>query len=280
MPTIGRLFVEIGGDTKQLNTALQQAVDAAKAAGIDVTKSGRSFINSFQDALNPTIALRQQIELLQKAGYDNAQIMSVMGDRIRSGIATATANRQQIDDVVKSVAGMGISFESVGRTIMDFVRSPVQTLQNTFTTMLGTLGPTAVGIGAVGAAGAVAGKYLFDSMSSAADLYESLKNTSAITGLSISDLQALTQVAREAGLESMDLGRVIGRLNQEMGSPAAGAFEKGLTALGISTKDLAGNQKDAVTILDELRVVLLSIPDPVERSQVGMAILGVRYRDL
>ncbi len=143
MPTIGRLFVEIGGDTKQLNAALQQAIDSATAAGLKVSNAGKSFINSFNDALNPTIALRQQIDLLQAAGKSNGEIMSVMGDRIRAGIATATANKQQVDDVVKSVAGMGITFESVGRTIMDFVRAPVQTLQTTLTSALASIGPVA-----------------------------------------------------------------------------------------------------------------------------------------
>jgi hypothetical protein len=39
MPTIGRLFYEIGGDTDRLQADLRKAVDMAKNAGLDVKRA-------------------------------------------------------------------------------------------------------------------------------------------------------------------------------------------------------------------------------------------------
>ena len=280
MASIGRLFVEIGGDTKQLNEALQGAMKSAESAGIAVNKSGQQFVAAFQSALNPSIKLREQIELLTAAGATDAEIMAVMGDKIRSAAAATTANGQAIDPVTKKYAEMGKETSNLTATLQNFVQNPMQAMKTGLSDMLGKLGPTGIAIGAIGGAAIAAGAGIFKFVSGAADAMEKLDNLSAITGIATDDLQAYQQIAKNAGLESLDLGRTIAKLNQELGTPAAGEFEKNLKALGISTVDLNGKTKDAVTILDELGVVLRSIEDPAERSQVALAVLGTKQRDL
>ena len=84
MPSIGRLFVEIGGDKSNLDKSLRDALSAAKNAGLEVKRSGQAFISSFNNALNPTTKLTEKVKLLQKAGKTNAQIYSVMGGQINA----------------------------------------------------------------------------------------------------------------------------------------------------------------------------------------------------
>src|SRR5512136_2378122 len=107
MPSIGRLFVEIGGDTKQLNTALQECVQKANAAGIEVTQAGKRFLNAFNEALNPAKDLEQQLILLQDAGKTEAEIMAVMGDRIHQVAEQTRAAGQPAGVLVEAYDNLG-----------------------------------------------------------------------------------------------------------------------------------------------------------------------------
>jgi hypothetical protein len=93
---IGRLFFEISGDTSRLNTSLQEAVRIAQDAGVKVTRAGQSIISAFDDALNPTKKLAEQVKLLEAAGKSSSDIWQVMGDRMKSAAAAAKANNQAV----------------------------------------------------------------------------------------------------------------------------------------------------------------------------------------
>ncbi len=58
---IGRLFYEIDGDTSKLNLALQEAIKNTEDAGVRMTRAGQSIISKFDETLNPTKKLSEQI---------------------------------------------------------------------------------------------------------------------------------------------------------------------------------------------------------------------------
>lgn len=175
----------------------------------------------------------------------------------------------------------GKSIESLGRTIGDFAKNPLGSMQSGIAGIVDRLGPMAIGLASIGSAVAGAAISLFKMGASAADAAERYQNLSAQTGLSSQKLQALNQIAREAGLESLDLGRAIGQLNQQLGSGKVGDFEKAMKAFNIQLVDTAtGKPKDALQLLTDLQGVLAAIPDPTERAQTAQAALGGRLREL
>jgi len=270
-----------------LKKGLEDAIRTTEENGAKLSRTGLSMMKSFENALNPTKELALQIEALSKAGKSNADIIAVLGDKIKSFTETAKANGQQVpenvaklNDLAKAGEKTGLSIESLGKSLIEFARNPIEAAKAGIVGMLEKMGPTAVGLGAIGVAVAAAGSALFHFVSDASDAQEALDNLSTITGMSANDLRALQQIAKEAGLASLDLGRTIGKLNQELGKPEAQAFEKALGNLGIAVLDLNGKQKDAITLLDEVRIKLLAIPDPTERAQKANEVLGGRLREL
>jgi hypothetical protein len=124
-------------------------------------------------------------------------------------------------------------------------------------------------------------KALFDLGSSAAAEAEKLQNLSAMTGLSTQELQALAQISKEAGLEGLDLGRVLGTLNAQLAKGEKGDFAEALKKFNIAANDLVtGAPKSAVALLDELRAKFLAIEDPVLRARYAQEALGGRLKEL
>lgn len=284
---ISRLFVEIGKDVDRLNASLRQSMDAAKEAGIQVTASGQRMLAAFDRALNPTKDLAEQIRLLEKAGKSNADIWAVYGQQMKSAADATSKNGQAVDatvakhlDLNKATSAGRLNFENFGRSIQDFARNPLQAAQSGMTSLLGSLGPTAVGILGVATAAGVAAKALVDMGIAAAEEAEGLHNLSISTGLRTQQLQALKQIGKEAGLESLDLGRAIGMLNKQLGSKEGGDFTKALVDADIALEDTSGNSKDVIKLLDELRGKFSGIADPIERANKMHAALGGRLRDL
>lgn len=285
--SIGRLFVEIGGNTKPLNEALQNAVQMAEKAGLDVTNAGKKFLTAFDAAVNPTTKYIEKLVLLDDAGKSATAITAKFGEELRRAITVAEAAGQPVSDVVRHFAAVGdegkktgISVEALGQSIMDFAANPMASAKSAITSFLGQLGPTAVGLAGIATGVGALGGALFSFISDAADAQEELDNLSTTTGLTVNELQALKQIASEAGMESLDLGRMIGRLNQELGRPEVGEFEKALRELGISIYDNNGKTKDAITLLDELKVELEKSGDASEFAQKANAALGGRLQDL
>jgi hypothetical protein len=89
MSPIGRLFFEISGDTSRLNAFIKEAIKTAEEAGVKITRAGQSFISKFDEALNPTKKLAEQINLLTAAGKSQADIWKVMADEINRAAESA-----------------------------------------------------------------------------------------------------------------------------------------------------------------------------------------------
>jgi phage-related minor tail protein len=124
MSPVGRLFFEISGDTSRLNASLREAVKTAEDAGVRITRAGQSFISKFDEALNPTKKLAEQIQLLTAAGKSQADIWKVMSDEINRAAEATKKHGQAIDPVVKSLMELNagsklsqVSFENVGKAV-------------------------------------------------------------------------------------------------------------------------------------------------------------------
>jgi hypothetical protein len=157
MPSIGRLFFEIGGDKSKLDQSLREAVETAKSTGIEVTRSGQSIIAAFNQALNPTKRLGEEIKLLEATGKSSTEIWKVYGDRMNDAAEAARRNGQSVDPLItkhielnKAVDGGRFSFENLGKSIQDFARDPIGSAKAGVSSFLDMLGPTATAIGAIG----------------------------------------------------------------------------------------------------------------------------------
>jgi hypothetical protein len=277
MAPIGRLFFEIGGDTSRLNASLQEAVRIAQDAGVKVTRAGQSIIAAFDEALNPTKRLAEQAKLLEAAGKSSSDIWQVMGERMKTAADAARANSQSVDpliqkhiDLAKASQGSGFSFEGLGKLIQDFSHNPVQAAKSGINSLLGTLGPTVVGIGAVGTAAIAAGVAVFELAKDATEGAEQIKNLSHATGMTVEDVQALHRLGKERGLG--DLTGMIEKLNAQLGSSEGGSFTEAILRMGIAIKEGAG----ATYYLEELRKHYAAIPDATKRAEQAAADLGKR----
>lgn len=287
MPTISRAFLELGASTEGLQKGLEEAIKIAETNGAKLSNAGKAMVLNFENALNPTKQLATQIEALERAGKSAGDIQAVLGDKIKYASDQATKNGQAIDPLVakhaQAIASTGawsFSVENLGKTLTDLATNPLQTVQSGISSFLTKLGPVAIGLGGIATAGAAAAVGITKIAMAAADDVEHMKNLSSQTGLSVQQLDALRQIASDAGLESLDLGRTIGMLNNQLGE-GKGEFVDSLKALNIQLTDTAtGKPKDAVALLDEIRIKLLSIQDPAERAQVSQAVLGGRLREL
>ena len=280
MSPVGRLFFEISGDTSRLNASIKEAIKTAEEAGVRITRAGQSFISKFDEALNPTRKLAEQINLLSTAGKSQADIWKVMADEINRAAEAAKKNGQAIDPVVKSIQEMNkasfagkVGFESIGKAVGDFAANPLQAAKSGVSSFLGLLGPTAVGVGAVATGVVAAGAAIYSFASEAADAAEQIQNLSYATGMTVERVQALQRAGKEKGLG--DLTGTIEKLNAQIGGEG-GPFSEAILRAGITPKAGA----DAIYYLEELRKHYAAIPDPAERAQKATGELGRRLLDL
>jgi hypothetical protein len=270
---IGRLFFEIGGDTSRLNASLKEAIKTAEEAGFKITRAGQSFISKFDEALNPTKKLAEQIQLLSAAGKSQADIWKVRFDEINRAAEAAKKNGQAIDPLVKSFQEMNkaslassISFEGVGKAVGDFATHPLESAKKGVSSFLGLLGPTALGVGA--------GAAVYSFAKDAADAAQQIQNLSYATGMSVERIQALNRLGQEKRLG--DLAGSIEKLNAQLGKGEGGPFTEATLRAGIVPKQGA----DAIYYLEQLREHYAQIEDPAVRAQKATADLGRRLLDL
>jgi hypothetical protein len=283
--SIGRLFWEVGAKST-LPADLQASLKAFDDLGLKASSSVKSLVSNFENALNPTKKLGEQIAALQIAGKNDADIWKIYGEQIKSATATTIVYGQTVDPCIQNMMHFGqetektgLSFASFGKSLIDFARNPLDTAKNGIMGLLEHLGPVAVGIGGIATAAAGAGLGIFKFVNSLSEEAEQLKITSAMTGISTQDLQAMQKVAERLGFTGLDLGRNISYLNQQLARDPK-QFSEGLDKLGISIQDSSGKTKTATQILDELAIKLQAIPDKSEAAQMAAEVLGVRYRDL
>jgi len=259
MAVISRAFLELGANYTGLKEGLEQAAKIAEENGAKLSNAGLKMVENFQNALNPTKQLAVQLEALEKSGASAGNIQAVLGDKIKYATEQATKNGQAVEplvqkhyDLAKAADSGGFSFESFGKTLTEFARNPLQATQNGIVGMLEQMGPTAVGLGGIAVAAGIVTKELFEFANTASDNYERLRNLSAQTGVATDDLQALERITKNAGLAGMDLGRIIGNLQKQLGEKK-GDFVDVLKMFNISMVDANGQSKTAITLLGDLQ---------------------------
>lgn len=279
--SIGRLWMEVGGDTSRLNEALKQAMDAAEKAGVKLTQAGQKVAAGFDATLNPTKQLGEQLKLLELTGRTTGEVLAVMGDKIKAATDAATKNGQPISEIVQKYANLGkegsktgATLESLGTKLTELARSPLSAAKSGATELLATLGPMAVGLGAVATAAITAGGGIAKFAIDAGQAAERIQNLSLVTGLSVEKVQALERLSKESGVG--DLFDSLQRINKELGRPEGGEFTKGLLRIGIDPGQIA----DGTDAIAKLKDQLDQIPDRTEAARVANAALGKGYEGL
>jgi hypothetical protein len=252
---ISRLFVEIGDGVDRLNASLRQSMDAAKEAGIQVTASGQRMLAAFDKALNPSKDLAEQIKLLEKSGKSGADIWAVYGNQMKSVADATLRHGQAIDPTIakhlelnKATLASKLNFESLGKGVQDFAQNPLQATQAGITSLLATLGPTAVGIGAVGAGAVAAAVGVFQFADSASEAAEQIKNLANATGMTVERVQELQRLGKERGLG--DMAGMVEKLNVQLGTKAGGDFTEAILRMNIAVKQGG----DAVYYIEQMRL--------------------------
>jgi hypothetical protein len=298
---IGRLFTELGMDTAKFKQSALDAINLANQIGGAVTKTGQvvtatgdtiekagvKFVENFKRSLDPAAQLTQQIKLLSAAGISQNVIWDKMGAQLTTAANTSTKFGQALSpevqrmiDFGKSTTTTGFSIENLGKSITQFATNPMEAMKSGIGGMLEKMGPTAVALGGIATAAIGAGVALFKYAESQSDIVEGLENMSAKTGLSIQTLQALEIITENAGLKGMDLGRIIGKLNEQLGK-GSGEFVEAIKRLNLEMTDtVTGKPKDVLQFLDEIRSYLLSIPNEANRTSEAQRILGGRLAEL
>jgi len=274
---VGRLYVEISGDANPLRQSLDQAVGSAQKAGLKFTDAGRRMFVAFENAINPTKQLAQHIKLLEAAGKSSADIWKVYGDRMKVAAEAAKKNGQAVDPLIskhvelnKVTLASRLNFESLGRGIQNFAANPLQAAQGGISSLLSTLGPTAIGLGAVGAGVVTAAVGFFKMAEGAAEAAEQIQNLSYTTGLGVEQIQQLKILGEQSGMG--DLTSTIEKLNVQLGSKEGGDFTEAIIRMNIAIKEGAG----AIYYLEEMRKKYAEIPDPIKRAEQAAADLGRR----
>jgi hypothetical protein len=244
----------------------------------DITFTTR--MNDAGQVVDKLESIEQKLDGLGRTGSESAKKVE---DAFKStGAGLQDTFKKTEDGLKKTEEGFkktGFGFEDLGRKIQQFAENPLQSAKSGITSLLVELGPTAVGIAAVGSAAAIAGVALFKFAQGASENAKHLQNISYMTGLTVQDLQALNMITKEAGMEGMDLGRSISFMNQELARDPK-QFREGMDKLGVSLIGANGKSKDALTLLNDLGVALQGMGNTSKAAELGIGAVGIRYREI
>jgi hypothetical protein len=142
------------------------------------------------------------------------------------------------------------------------------------------VGGFATAIGALGIAGATAAHHLEETA-------QSINNVSAATGLSATQVQVYSELAKEMGLDANSITMEFARLQSQIGefiTKGKGADEssqaliKVLSGFGISVKDAQGHVRDINSILEDFADVTDQVGDKNARTALRLEAFGTRGR--
>jgi hypothetical protein len=181
---------------------------------------------------------------------------------METGADTAAAKLSKI--------GQGVDIKS---TISDPMGT-ASTMATQFAESLGGVGVAAVGI----TASVVAlGTALFELGSYSAEVIAKFDDLADKTGMSVPALSRLSNASHVIGADLGQLTDVVFKLEQRMGENSE-QFQKGLTAMGLSTAELKAAGPDKY--LELVTAGLKGIADPSARAAAGTEVLGKGYRDV
>jgi hypothetical protein len=204
---------------------------------------------------------------------DNSKLELVIEVNTDSGNAKIKKFNDGLSDLEKSAKKSAGSFEKFGGSIKDFLENPLDGIREGMQSFLKTLGPVAVGIGAIGIgllAGTTAAYKFAEGLSDAA---EQTQNLAYSTGMTVERVQALQLAGKLSGLG--DLTGKMERLNVQLGK-GEGDFIDALRNAGISRNA----DTDVLDYLEQLRSQFIKIESPIARTQKAASVLGTRLMDL
>lgn len=286
-----RLFKEIGDATDRMNASLKALVTTAEKAGTGIEKveaSGRVFLDTIQKTIRPADELNQKLVLLEKAGVNYRDTVRLMGDQ---AIRAADAQRQfggtvpklvaEMEAFAKSAQASKFSFEGLGKSIQDFAAHPLEAAKAGMVSLLATLGPTTVGIGAMAAAGVAAVEGIGQLAEHLSDNAIELRNHAAAAGMTTQNYQALQRVGVETGVGMESLARMIGMLDRQMATGTKLDFVAVLNALRQSAGEGAADiSKGLIPLLDDLGKRLAAIHDPGLKAELMNAAFNRRLQEM
>ena len=120
---------------------------------------------------------------------------------------------QKYADLANAAKGGGFSIESLGKTLTNFVQSPVSAAKEGIAGFAEKLGPAAVGLMGIASAAIAAGAAIFKLAESAAEEAEQITNLSLRTGIGVERVQSLQKAAELMGV-SGEIGRLGGLEDQ------------------------------------------------------------------
>lgn len=250
---VSRVFVEIGAKNN-LTPEVNKMLQSINELGYKTNAASKSIAQSLDSIRNPGREAAKELEILNKLGATQSEIMKIMG---------------------ASYQGAGSGLAKLGTAMTDFARNPLQAAQNGVTGLLESIGPLGVGIASIATAAIAAGMAIFKMGSDAAEAAERIQNLSASTGMSVTQVQALQRLGKETGVG--DLTTKIEMLNIQLGKPEGGEFTEAILRMNVAVKQGAG----AVYYLEEIRKKLSEIPTQTERAEAGAAAFGRRlWHDL
>lgn len=237
------------------HSALERQIERVRAKQEELTQkinSGTLSEGELAEARRKQQALLSSLERLEEKAIQSKEKLDLASKKLQ-----------------KTTEDTGSTFRATGAVISDFAANPLATAQSGLEAIAAKAGPAAVAVLGVSAAAVTAGAAIFGFVSSAAAAVEQLEILSSSTGLTTQELQALDRIGKEAGLESLNLGKSLGALNKQMASGEGGKLVQVLGMLGGSIRDEQGNIKGIIPVLDDLQARLNSIPDPAERARVA-----------
>jgi hypothetical protein len=150
-------------------------------------------------------------------------------------------------------------------------------------------GAAAIAVGGVTAAVGALGVAALAVTHRMMELEQSIENTAAATGLSTTQVQEFTELAREMDVDAGTLQMAFARMQVQLGEfmttgKAAGDgsqyMAKALSALGISLADAHGNVRPLNDILGDFFVILQKMPNAEARAALEAEVFGTRGRVL
>ncbi len=192
-----------------------------------------------------------------------------------------TAAAKQYDDLIAKIKGSKDHFTDAGSAI-NGLGGAARSATTLLAGMGGPLGVVGLALGVIGGAAiAAAGAIAAIGLSTAKTLAD-LDDLSNKTRISAERLSLLSALAAEGGSNINDWIFSAEGLTKKLAAQdeEAGKAAKALDALGISTKNANGEQKNALQLQQEIVLAAEDAQDQTKAQAAAVLLLGTRYYDI
>lgn len=261
---IAGITIEIGGDTKKLQTALKGVDNQLRS-----TQSNLKDINKLLklDPGNTELLVQKQknLEAAIKQTKDRLQQLKDAQSQVKQGSAEWDALQREIIETEHNLESLEKEYKQFGSVSAQQIKAAGQQMQDFGNKVKGVandLKPISAA-----AAGLVTGMVGLGvtSMHTADDL----NTLSKQSGISVETLQKMEYGADRLDVSVDTLRGSVTKMKKNMGGSGE-AFEK----LGVSVVDSSGHMRDAESVFFDTVKALSMIPNAVERDQAAYDIFG------